>query len=91
MSPVVAVSHGRWGAVAVGLLGLTAGPVVLCAVLIVTARWAGRAVAPRGLILVAVATVSSLGYAVSRGEVPVPAGQMPGYEGAVAGLVAARA
>ncbi|MFI7331456.1 hypothetical protein [Micromonospora aurantiaca (nom. illeg.)] len=92
VSLVVAVSHGRWGAVAVGLLGLTAGLVVLCAVLLTVTVPAGRAGPLRRAvwILVAVATVSSLGYAVSRREVPVPAGQMPGYEGAVAGLVAAQ-
>ncbi|WP_343446450.1 hypothetical protein [Micromonospora schwarzwaldensis] len=92
VSLVVAVSHGRWNSLAVALLGVTGGPVVLCAALLlvtVSVRWAGPL---RRLlwILVAVATVSSLGYAVSRRDVPVVVGQMPGYEGAVAGLVAAQ-
>ncbi|MEU1810769.1 hypothetical protein [Micromonospora aurantiaca (nom. illeg.)] len=92
VSLVVAVSHGRWNPVAVGLLVLAAGLVAFCAVVLavtVPARWAGplrRTV----WILTAVATVSSLGYAVSRREVPVQAGQMPGHEGSAAGLVAAQ-
>ncbi len=92
VSLVVAVSHDRWNGVAVALLGLTGGLVLFCAALLlvtVSVRWAGPL---RRLlwILVAVATVSSLGYAVSRREVPVVAGQMPGYEGAAAGLVTAQ-
>ncbi|MFJ8689710.1 hypothetical protein [Micromonospora wenchangensis] len=92
VSLVVAVSHGQWSGVAVGLLCLAAGVTVLCAVLLIVApsmRWSGpvrRVLWP----LVAAATASSLFYAAFRREVPVPAGQMPGYEGAVAGLVAAQ-
>ncbi|WBB71336.1 hypothetical protein O7602_16370 [Micromonospora sp. WMMD1128] len=89
---VVAVSHGRWNGVAVGLLGLAAGLVAFCAALLLATVPTGWAGPLRRLlwILVAVATVSSLGYAASLREVAVGVGQMPGYEGAVAGLFAAQ-
>lgn len=92
VSLVVAVAHGQWSGVAVGLLGFAAGVTVFCAVLLIvtpSARWSGSLRRILWPLVVAV-TVSSLGYAASRREVPVPTGQMPGYEGAVAGLVAAQ-
>lgn len=92
VSLLIGVSGDGRNLVGALLLDAAAGLVLFCVVLLFLPVPAGHGQSRRFLrllwMVVAGVTALSLGYAASTREVPVVVGQMPGYEGSVAGVVA---